>query len=420
MSSFRKIIDHPLTKNFFVYSFGALFLKGVSFILLPLYTSLLSPEEYGILDLLSTFTSVLDISLSLGLISALMIEYFHYNDQQRKKIFDALISIYLSLSLLLYIIVVGVVMFFRENLFTSTPSLLILLSGLTAYLTFFQTFTITILKQREEANRATVLQIGSGIISIGLNVLFVYGWSWGVAGIIWSSFIGVLLFSGYSFYFIIKELGFKYVFDRERYMYFLKLGLPFVPSGVMLWLMTSANRWILLTYTDLEQVGFYSVAFKFSSLFEPLIIAPFLSAYTPRIMKRFQSGDYTQELYKFILGGIPAFIAMGFALQLLASWMIDDQFDPALILIPMLVFNAYFSLMAQVCAYILVYRKKVLAMLSAITGAAIIGVATNFLLVPAYGAVGSAIAYNISGLTWLLWIYFLQKRERVNLKQHGH
>lgn len=184
--------------------------------------------------------------------------------------------------------------------------------------------------------------------------------------------------------------------------------------------MTSANRWILLNYTDLEQVGYYSLAFKFSSLFEPLVIAPFLSAYTPRVMKRFQTGDYTQELYKFILGGIPAFIVMGFALQLLASWMIDEKFYPALILIPMLVFNAYFSLMAQVCAYILVFQKRILAMLSAITGAAVIGVVTNFVLVPAYGAMGSAIAYNLSGLTWLIWIYVLQKRERVNLRLHGH
>ncbi len=420
MNSFRKIIDHPLTKNFFVYSFGALFLKGVSFILLPLYTSLLSPEEYGVLDLLATFTNILDISLSLGLLSALMIEYFHYDNQQRKKIFDTVVSIFLSLSFLLYFVVVGIALIFREKLFTSTPSVLIVLSALTAYLTFFQTFTITILKQREEASRATVLQVGSGIISISLNVLFVYGWSWGVAGIIWSSFIGVLLFSGYAFYFILKELQFKFVFNREQYVHFLKLGLPFVPSAVMLWLMTSANRWILLNYTDLEQVGYYSLAFKFSSLFEPLVIAPFLSAYTPRVMKRFQTGDYTQELYKFILGGIPAFIVMGFALQLLASWMIDEKFYPALILIPMLVFNAYFSLMAQVCAYILVFQKRILAMLSAITGAAVIGVVTNFVLVPAYGAMGSAIAYNLSGLTWLIWIYVLQKRERVNLRLHGH
>jgi O-antigen/teichoic acid export membrane protein len=420
MDSLKKIWHHPLTKNFFVYSFGALFLKGISFILLPLYTSLLSPEEYGVLDLLATFTNILDILLSLGLISALMIEYFHYTDQQRKKIFDTVVSIFLSLSLVLYVIVIGIAVLFKEKLFTSTPSLLILLSALTAYLTFFQTFTITILKQREEARRATILQVASGIISISLNVLFVYGWSWGVSGIIWSSFIGVLLFSAYAFYFIIKELQFKFVFDRTQYTHFLKLGLPFVPSAVMLWLMTSANRWILLNYTDLEQVGYYSVAFKFSSLFEPLIIAPFLSAYTPRVMKRFQTGDYTQELYKFLLGGIPAFIIMGFALQLLASWMIDEKFYPSLILIPLLVFNAYFSLMAQVCAYILVYKKKILAMLSAITGAAIIGVATNFLLVPAYGAIGSAIAYNLSGLTWLIWIYLLQRRERLNLKPHGH
>ncbi|MEY3397585.1 MAG: hypothetical protein RL220_179, partial [Bacteroidota bacterium] len=71
------------TRNFLVYSFGALFVKGVSFFLLPLYTRLLSPEEYGLIDLLTTFSNLVDITLSLGLFQYLFMEYFHIGAEQR-------------------------------------------------------------------------------------------------------------------------------------------------------------------------------------------------------------------------------------------------------------------------------------------------------------------------------------------------
>ncbi len=420
MKLLREILNHPLAKNFFVYSFGALFLKGVSFLLLPLYTSLLSPAEYGVLDLLSTFSNILDVSLSIGLLSVIMIEYFHFDDSQRSKLFNNVLSVFLTISSALYLIALSFVLIFRERLFPGTEITLLVLVTATSYLTFFQSFIVLILKQQEKSRLVTTVQILSGSVSILLNVLFVYGWSWGISGIIWSGFIGVVGFSIYSWYFIIKKIGFSFHFDKAIAIQYLKLGLPFVPNALLLWLMTSANRWILLNYNSLEEVGYYSVAFKFSSLFEPLIIQPFLGAYTPRILKRFKSGDYEQPLRKIAFIGIPGFLIAGFAVQFIAQWMIDPAFTPSLTLIPVLLFANYFSLMAQVSAYILVFQKRIIPMLFAISSAAVIGVVCNFILVPIYGGMGSAIAGNISGLVWFGITFFLQKRERAKLYSNGH
>ena len=54
-------------KNSLFYTIGNLLLKAFSFFLIPLYTSYLSPEQYGILNLSTSFSSVVSMALMMGL-----------------------------------------------------------------------------------------------------------------------------------------------------------------------------------------------------------------------------------------------------------------------------------------------------------------------------------------------------------------
>ncbi len=411
MEKIKALYRSDLVRNFFVYSFGALFLKGVSFFLLPLYTKLLSPEEYGILELLSTFSNVLDITLSLGLLSVLLIEYYHFSDENRKKLIAQIISSFLAISTPLYILVLTFVLIFQDYYFPGVKSLLVVVVVITSYLTFFQSLITLLLKQMQQAAQVTILQVATGIFSIGLNVLFVYGMRKGIDGIIWSSFIAVFLFFIYSTWFMYSRLGYHFALDKNELKKFLKLGLPFVPNALAVWFMNSANRWILLEYTNLDEVGYFSVATKFSALFEPMVIQPFLSAYTPQILKKFSNGNFHQNPGKIFILAVLFFGLSGFALQLIAGWMIDDKFDSALHLIPILVAANIFSLVAQVLANILVFKKRVASMLLSIVAGAGVSFIANFALVPEYGALGAAIAINVGGIVWLAFIAYFYKKE---------
>jgi O-antigen/teichoic acid export membrane protein len=412
MTFIKSIINHPLAKNFLVYSFGALFLKGISFFLLPLYTKLLSPAEYGVLDLLSTFANILDVSLSLGLLQVVMIEYYHYSDEKRSALFSKVISTFLTISTLLYGIALIVAIIFKGSFFPGVKNYLLLIVTATSYLTFFQSFLILVLRQQQKATRVTLLQIISGSVSIALNILFVYGWLWGVEGILWSSFIGVIGFMIYSWWYIFKELKVRYELNLAEAKALIKLGLPFVPNALALWLMSSANRWILLNYTNLDEVGYFSVAFKFSSMFDPLIIQPFLGAYTPRVLQRFSEKRFEQPLGKIALIALPGLLIAGFALMLVAHFMIDQKFEQSLMLIPILVLANYFPFMAQIAALILLYRKRIIPMVLSISSGAVAGVAANFILVPMYGSMGSAVAANIGGFVWFACIFALRQKEK--------
>jgi O-antigen/teichoic acid export membrane protein len=192
----------------------------------------------------------------------------------------------------------------------------------------------------------------------------------------------------------------------------LKLSLPFVPNALAVWAMLSLNRWILLNYCSLYEVGIFSVALKFSSLFDPLIIQPFLSAYTPKTLERFARGDYRQHLLNYGIGSIAFFALSGLILRFIASFMIDESYFEALDLIIPLSLSGCFVLMTSMSNIILVHRKKVNWILISVITGTIANVALTFLLVTNYASLGAAWASIAGNLMWMIATLYFALKEK--------
>ena len=79
-------------KNFWnltvTYGIGVILLRGISFLLLPLYTNLLSPEDAGKTFIFLTFLAFMNAQFSIGMDSSLL---KYYN--QKNSISTSLISL---------------------------------------------------------------------------------------------------------------------------------------------------------------------------------------------------------------------------------------------------------------------------------------------------------------------------------------
>ena len=95
-------------QNFFwgttlTYSIGFLCLRAISFLLLPLYTNLLSPEEAGFIFIIYTILAILNTLYNHGMDSAIL---KYYKSEQSKSVistsilYSIIFSIFLSLFLL--------------------------------------------------------------------------------------------------------------------------------------------------------------------------------------------------------------------------------------------------------------------------------------------------------------------------------
>jgi len=100
----RSYLHSELFRCALTYFLGAAFMKGISFLLIPMYTALLKPDEYGQLEIINNIASILSEIFCLGLTSVLFIEYYHHDESSRKILIRELITIFILISTPLYTI----------------------------------------------------------------------------------------------------------------------------------------------------------------------------------------------------------------------------------------------------------------------------------------------------------------------------
>ena len=96
-----------LSKDFILYGVGGSLSKLSSILLLPFFTTYFSPEEYGVLELLTVLITLSSIICLLQLESSLSRFFYEYKDEQRRQI----ISSFFIFTFILSLLVVGTLLF---------------------------------------------------------------------------------------------------------------------------------------------------------------------------------------------------------------------------------------------------------------------------------------------------------------------
>lgn len=400
-------------RNFAVYSFGALFLRGVGFFLIPLYTRILTTAEFGQLELITTLTTIFDTVFSLGLAQVVFVEYYHVHGASRKEMIDTVIGMYLLLSGALYLAGVLCVLGAGIPMIPGVPPWLIVLALATIFVTFFQTIYFTVLRLSQRAVVLTSTQVILGIALGAANLFLVLVLRMGIAGILISNFVIVLGSITAAYIQYRRRLGaFHFTLTTDRIKSALAVGVPIIPGALALWLMNGANRWILYHFTGEHDVGIYSVASRFGNALDPLILTPLLSAYLPAALIRFSRNNLDQKLRYVLPGACLLAVAGGLIMKAMAGMLVDRSYHEALGLIPWLVVMLMLSFLAQYAGSYLVYRRKTLVLSASITAGAGTSIALNFLLVPGYRVYG-VIAAGVAGmLVWFCLILLFTVRDK--------
>jgi len=391
-----------LSQHSIIYGLGVVVGQVVGFFLIPLYTRYLTPSDYGALEIFTATTAALSVVFVLGVTSALFRSYYLYDDAQKKRVVISTAFLFLTAtSAILTLLFVALAGSFSSLLFHSGEyTFHFRIIFLTLFCYTGVAIGLAVLMAREQPTRYALITISQAVISIALNIVFVVVLHKGVLGILEATLIAAAIIYLFLIAVLIRRAGFS--FSRDELKRMLAFGLPLVPAGLSFWILTLADRYFLQFLSTPQELGLYSLGYKFGLVVSGLVVGPFLYAWSPFAFSIFKEKTakqvYSRAFTYFVLVSILAALALSVLSREALSIMATSAFHDAYKVIPLIAVSYVLYGCFQILGvgFGLMAKTRYSALIVAV--AAISNLGLNYLLIPDYGMMGAAWATFISYL----------------------
>lgn len=400
------------------YGIGNFFVRLVGFLLLPLYSNLISVEQFGIYSLMMSTYAIAGVFYQFGMNAALTNFYLKENDESKRKIiFSTVINSIALLGSILTIIAFLISSYLARKVLGSNEfTNLFILLFIIILLETVSSFILQLFKTQELSKKAVAYLLIGAVINLLLNIWFVYVWKMGISGIIYAHLISAIL----VFISLLPSIKNSYQLrlDTKVLNPILVFSLPLFISGLFAIGMDVADRFILDHFFGKKEVGEYSFAYRLAMITNIFVIS-FRTAWTPYSLNRYQKYDSAENFGRilvkilaigaFILFAVSFFADDLFNIKLLGKNLFGASYKNGIIILPYVVIGYIFSSLASFYSvYPFVSNKSYHFLISDGLGL-ITNLILNFILIPSVGLVGAGIATAISFLISFTYLYFVSK-----------
>lgn len=381
-----------------VYAIGTILTRLVGFIMLPVYTHILTAADYGVLEILSLTTDILSMLVGLGVRQAVLRYYYRYDTETER---NAVISTAAVMLVAAFLVVGGVGMAVAGP---ATDALL----GPGEPLHYFQLaiagfalqaladVPLVYLQARQRSGELVTSNLIRLVIALSLNILFVVVLRIGVAGIFLSTIIASLLVGGVMMWRMLRETGLHLVGRNAREL--LAFGAPLMVLQLGSFILHFSDRYFLRYDRTLEEVGVYALSYKLAMMLGTFVIGPFYSIWTAKSLEiARREGEHATPILASIMRHYNlVLVSCAFGLALFSTDVVHlamgEAFQTADRTVPVLAIGMVFfgyRQISQVGAMI-AERPGFVAWSSATAAAG--AILLNLTLIPRYGAMGAAIS----------------------------
>lgn len=184
-----------LFKETIIYGIASASISIVSFLLLPLYTNYLTPQDYGYLSLLTTYQSIIEITASFGLSSGFFRYYIMAENDTKKR--EVLSTCFLTQFLFVLIIALLISPFrssiagllFKDTHFAGSVTIV----SFTAFSSAISTLFFSLLRAKRKTVLFAVIQISKVIALAVLNIVFVVFLKMNYRGVIFANALTMII-----------------------------------------------------------------------------------------------------------------------------------------------------------------------------------------------------------------------------------
>lgn len=397
-------------RHWLVYGLGSVANRLVGFLLLPLYTRYLTPEDYGIKAMVVAGVDMVGIFLSFGLRTA-MIRFA--GDAEDGGVRREAVST--ALALFVGILGSGVAVAVWQS-----EALAELIFGDAAYAPFLRIGLVTLfftnvfdacmahLQLQQRSGAYSVISLGTVAVGVSLSMTLVVGFGMGVRGLLYAELMTYVAFCAGLLTYTLRRVG--TTFSPALAGRILRYGAPLLFTPLVWTIINQADRLFLTRHVSLGEVGIYSMAIQFAAVLYIAVIQPFANFWEPaqyRIMRDPDADKVIDRIFHVVMS-ILLVAAFGAALIVedIIRVMTAPPFWAAASLVPVFML-AHVTL--ALCLFIdtgLFVRNWTGSVAAVAAATACLNIAANAVLVPVAGTAGAAAARLITavGMVVLSWI----------------
>ena len=385
-----------LVKHSLIYGLGNILNKVTAVILLPLYTTYLTPTDYGIKELVGLTADVIGLLLATAISSAFYRFYFEYQgEEDRKEVVSTAVLAVGGAGLLAVAMLAPFSASFAFYILDSAGLSHFFLIGLVSM--WFQMLSdigFNYLRARMQSILVVTLSVAKLLLSLLLNIYFIVSLELGVLGILLSTLISSAALAAVQLVPIFRFSGFR--FSRSKLKAMLVFGYPLIVSQFGAFVVHLSDRFFIKNFLSVADTGLYSLAHRIGELPTHFVSGPFNQVWLPRRLEIYKLPDAERVFGRIFTYFLGLMFFAGLAISVLARDVLriiaTEAFWPAHGVVPLIALGAIvFSMHYHVNLGLLIEKKtKYLAAIN-LSNAALVLV-LNYFLIRKYGVYGAAIA----------------------------
>ena len=397
-----------LGRDSLIYGLGGVFAKGIGFFLLPIYTRIFPPAEFGTIEMLTVITAFLSSVMGMGMDSAQSMYFFkekQHGPVAQARMVSAILQWRMIWGSSMVVLATILSPFINAHFFAGKLGweyFVVAFSGALAMQVMGQ--SIEVLRLLYRPWPYVIIMLTQGACAALAILCLVLLFDQGIYGYFLGATTAALLTAFIGWWMVRRYIDFSSL-HCQWWPTLLRFGAPLLLSDFAFYVMSTTDRWFIQRYHGDEALGIYAVGAKLAMLMA-MAIETFRKAWWPIAMDAMhsQDGPDTFRLIArlFVGVGAAAVIALTFVSPWLVGFFASSNYFEAWPLVGILAWQSVFYGFYLVASAGIWKAEKTYLSAYLMLGGACLNLVLNYALVPTYGAVGAAIATVTAYFVWVM------------------
>lgn len=406
-----------LSKQTLIYGTSTIIGRFLNFILVPFYTNVFPPSDYGVVAIIFAYIAFLNVVYTLGFEAG----YFRFASSNEigteKQNFTHPFLTIAGNSAVFSIIIILFSAPIAE-LVGLKSSQIIILSALILFFDALSLVPFAYLRLKNKAKLFAAIKLINIVVNVGLNLILILVYKFGLEAIFYSNLASSVITFLLLLPVIFKNLSFSY--NKELFSELRRFSLPYLPAGLASMVVQVIDKPIMQYLTDLQTVGVYNANYKLG-IFMMLVVAMFDYAWRPFFLNNAKDPGAKQLFAKVMtifVGASSLFLVLlTFTIDKLIEfplpfkgYLIGPKYWQGVVIVPIVLFSYIFvGIYVNLLAGIYIEKKsKYLPLISGI--GAVLNLIACFALIPYITIMGGALATFISYAAMAVYTYFVVQK----------